>query len=165
MQRMIANAVRQQFERQLKSAFSQFTLNRTALIPPGCRLHEQKLANGRALFLFLIFSPRDDSFTIEIGWSETGTIPRSGCALPTDGTNQGGVMFRVSRLWQQFGFDYWWQFDPERNLENFAAWSPLPMEVELGKVSELVDDAMIKLVTHAKPYFEQIAAERGQFLL
>lgn len=162
MQSKLAKALRSQFEKELKNSLPAFSSDDHSEVPSGWRSYRFKVTPTLTLFVVLCLSPRDDRFTVELGWSEIGRLPVSGAFRPTDSPRDGGLMFRLSVLWHPQGRDHWWVLGHERTLEEMANFVPdQPAEEKMPDVVPKVADAIEKIVTFGLPYFEKIAADKG----
>ena len=162
MQSKLAKALRNQFETELKRNVPAFLEDKESELPPGWRSYRLNVAPGLTLFIALCLSPKDDRFTVELGWSEIGRLPAAGAFGPTDPPKGGGLTFRLSALWHPQRHDYWWVLGRQRTLEEMANFVPdQPAEEKLPDVAPKVADAIEKIVMFGLPYFEMIAAEKG----
>lgn len=160
MRSRLAKTVRQRFALRISQELPDFVLNQTEVVPSGCVLYERKTPT-LTFYILLLLAPKDDRFTIEVGWSEKGKLPTYNWGRPNDPPREGGIMFRMWCLWNTGNEDLWWRFEPEVKLEDIANWVPQPIEAALELVDTQVDDAIQKLLEFGIPYFERVAAEHG----
>lgn len=132
------------------------------LLPPDCRCWTLNHDDAVKLFLVLVVSPKDDSFTFEVGGSTHGRLPRSTMCHPGEEGDRSEFMFRLSRLWKVTGFDQWWYLGQTRTPIDVAAGVPDdPLEVKLADVEPKVEDALRAVKKYAVPYLGDIARKYG----
>jgi hypothetical protein len=174
MRSRLAKSVRKEFESRLKRDLPQFCLVESEPLPPGCRLFRWAMTPGFTAFLFLLISPNDESFTIEVAWSHDGNFPRMFPRIPVDfpaegvardKPRDGRFRFRLKRLWDP-RLDPFWYIVPRlvgsemnERLMNIARGidDEPPTEELLAKVGPLIEEAIGRVVTQAVPYLRNVA--------
>jgi hypothetical protein len=174
MRSNVATAVRKTFERRLRDELPQFRRVNGLAVPDVCRVYEWRATELLRLYLMLQLHRREDSFTIEIGWSLDGrwpehpSFPRS---LPRPGDFRE-VTFRIGLLWSEDP-DFWWDLAPspsavplDEALKDYGAFlegvknRPNVSEV-IARVAPAVEDVFVRLREHGLPYFREIATAAG----
>lgn len=162
MKAALGKLVRKHLHKRVRESLPQFTLNRSAKMPPGCSLYEYRLQSCITLYMVLLCAPQADRFNIEIGWSTNDVLPASGCFLPTTAVKGDGIVFRLWRLWRQDSVDHWWHLGRELTLEELARFAPEdPNETKIAQVEIQVEDAFQRLLDYGVPYWEKVAADHG----
>lgn len=162
MQSKLAKALRNEFKKELNNHIPDFVDDKDSELPSGWRSYRLDVTPTMTLFVVLCLSPKDDRFTVELGWSEVGRLPTAGASRPTDPPRDGGLAFRLSELWHPQGHDYWWVLGHQRTLEEMVNFVPeMPAEAKLPDVVLKVADAIAKIVAFGLPYFKDIAAKKG----
>jgi hypothetical protein len=75
MRSELANALRKYFAKQLKQKWPSFNETKNNDLPVGCRLYKLKLATDFTFYLLLQPSSKDESFTLELAWTQKDTFP------------------------------------------------------------------------------------------
>lgn len=143
MKTPIAKAVKASFENGLFSLWPFFERNTDEPLPRECRLYRWA-ASPVTFFVTLQTHRRDDSFTIELGWSLDGVSPLLFLArapVPEGAQAYKGYRFRLVRLWEDS--DKWWEVqDP-------------------SAADAAVSDAVGHLQSHGEPYLRDVAKQLG----
>jgi hypothetical protein len=161
MNSILSKEVRRRFEQQFRNEFPNFRRKSGEVLPPGTHLYERRVDEcGLSLFLVLLLSPKDDRFTIELGWGKGGVFPQNIQIGPEKATDSG-VSFRLASLWLGAGRDHWWWLGRERTLEEIGAGiSDGTLEEKAARIDSQVTDAVQRLKELALPYFENVLSEK-----
>ncbi len=162
MQSKLANAIRSRFALQMSQELPQFKRTSQYETPLGWVVYACSVGSDLTLFVILAISPKEDRFTLEVAWSSDENLPQCSTTIPEDTRQVPGLCLRLSRLWQQYGFDHWWGLGREITLEDMVNSVPEDsIETKLAQVQSQVDDAIQKLLEFGIPYFGRVAAEHG----
>jgi hypothetical protein len=155
MRSKLGKALRQKFEEELKKQYPQFEEDKKSIIPSGCRLYMWKLKENLFFFVELVLSPKDDSFTIQIGWSKNNDYPLSLNFDPQEISSKENSRFRMSLLVTQK--DYWWYLAKKSTLDDdFFTFVETPIEESLEKISPTIDEVFNQIKEYVIPYFEKV---------
>jgi hypothetical protein len=165
MRKEYNKAVYFEFENLLKASLPQFKRAKSQdNMGPETRLYSFQAAEQLHYFIKLIPHRLQQQFTLEVGWSVNGELPKLiPFATPYESAATDGVVVRLARFYVDS--DPWWIVEPplsgseslRRMREGIF---PDPQE-HLPCVPDLVADAVGKIKDYVIPYFTRIAAEHG----
>src|SRR5262245_1384166 len=112
MRGKLREIVRKRFAEHMKDRLPQFTTVDSEPIPRDCDLYGWIVSDNFSLYIRLQTHRKEDSFNIEIGWSDKGRWPQTLPATPGEGGQEGELRFRLPRLWRRDNIDVWWELDP-----------------------------------------------------
>lgn len=154
MKHPLGATVKKLLERRLREVFPGLQRVRKAAIPGGSDLYEWKHTDMFRCYLHCQLHRYEDSFTMRIGWTLSGTFPGLGPppTSPYDEPANGGLVFPLGMLWT--GSDYWWKLQPTVDTRGSES-------TEQPRLDSVVQDVVDKLNEYAVPYFRNIAARYG----
>jgi len=155
MRSQLGKSLRKEFDLKLEKEFSQFNVDKTAIVPSGCKVYVCKIREDFWAFFVLVISPKDDSFTIEVAWTKNKEFPKYAITLPNEIPKEGNARFRLSRLISPSS-DHWWYLARKKMLDDDLFISDEPLENCLKKVSPSVNEAIKQLKNYAIPYLKEI---------
>jgi hypothetical protein len=160
MRSVLTKTLQIEFKGAFASRFKIFEEARLSSAPPGSRAWNViKTARGSG-YIILIISPRDDRFTIEIARSESGVIPEATADGPSNCELKSECRFRISRIWQEFGFETWYNLQKEDDTD--AESSPLyPAGECLQRIPGKVVLAIEAIERFGIPYLERHLLEKS----
>lgn len=135
-------------------------------LPDGCLCWVLNPKSQFRFYVILLASPKDDSFTFEIGWNKRGRLPRSRINSPDEARDQDESCLRVGRFWDAQIYEDWWYFGRRRTPPEIVSGVPDdPLDIKLADVEPKVNDALAKLKHYAVPYLCGVAEKHGITLL
>ena len=174
MRKAIGRTLRGKFERQLLERLPWFQPFPFKDNPLGERAYCCRPADDLAFYIVLRPHPRQETFSIEIGWSDGRPWPLPhewwvDADAPVDGV---GGWLGLGALWGAPNGLHEWQLSEHMPLDFVLTASPEEFVARLvddeyvqtgvANVSAAVQDAVARVVDHALPYFRRIASERGR---
>ena len=173
MRKEIGEALRKQFSARLNERLPRFREIKPGTptdINPGSRLYGWEAAVDLWFFIVLVPSIKEaDSFWIEVAWSRDGRLPGH---FPTAGGAEG-ERANLGKLMGARNSFHRWEVTTVGSIglldqEAFDKWLKDPEKVEakrisdaLSKVPGCVEEAIDCIVSHALPYLDGIARDRG----
>jgi hypothetical protein len=153
MQQSLGAAVKKVLGRRLRQAFPGLHKVRQAPIPGGSDLYEWKQSDKFRCYFHCQLHRYEDSFTVRIGWTLSGTFPGLGPppTSPYAEPANGGLVLPLGMLWT--GADHWWELRPKGRAQGEAAAST--------HVEWVVEDVLAKLNDYAVPYLRSVAEKYG----
>lgn len=162
MNSKLCKTVASQFSRRLRATLPKFTEIKPSTLPPGWVCFRSSHTLPFHCFLVLAIAPREDRFTVDIGWSLTGDFPEGIWFGPDDSPKNDALLFRLSRLWQTNGMDHWWRLGRELSLEEMARFEQEDSQaIKMSQVESKVEDAIQHILKYGVPYLEKIAHTHG----
>ncbi len=157
MRSKLAKAVRKEFKLKLEESFPKFSEDKNSLYPLGSRIFFCELKESLFAFIGLLISPKDDSFTIEIGWSKNKLFHECTRNLPNEISHQDrSGCFRLSHLYNR-KLDFWWYLSKRMTLDDDPfSFVESSIEESLNKVPDSINEAIEQIKTYAIPYFENL---------
>jgi hypothetical protein len=123
---------------------------------PGSRCWLLAKRNHLSCFVVLLASPKADRFTLEVAWSRDGQLPRltTGEVQRTPEANE--CRFRLSRLWQPYGFETWYDLQCDADHPDSGAYDPAaPDAPSLARIPSKVARALDAFERFAVPYVRE----------
>lgn len=104
-----------------------------------------------------------DGYTLNIGLNEDDYWPRHAfpeSTLPTDEHVDGGLVFRINKLWNPNNSqEFWWWIGGDPRSQNLAL-DPLAMLASIGtpdsQIADALADTRSKVEAHLVPYFDEV---------
>jgi hypothetical protein len=160
MRKELTKLLKTNFIEKLNEQLPQFEEDNNFQIPAGCKLFSQKVRKDLWFFLELVISPKDDCFTIQIGWSKKGLFPTKIGTYQSEieeiGVNDN-LIFRLSRLIDE-NLDYWWCLAKKRTLEDdFFTFKETPIEIAKQNIPPAIDEVFEQINQYIIPYFDKIS--------
>lgn len=155
MRSKLSKSVKYEFDLRLKNDFPYFEDDTSEMIPKGCKGYTWKINDNIWAYILLVFSPKDDSFTVEIAWTKTKNFPAYTFNLPYENSERENSRFRLSQL-IDVKSDYWWYLGRRKTLDDDLFVPDEDIKNLLPKVKPLVDDAIQKIRHYAIPYLKSL---------
>jgi hypothetical protein len=160
MRSTLVKALQKKFEKELEKQFPQFEEDKESIVPPKYKVYVWKSQQNLYFFICLLPSPKDDSFTVDIGWSKSGKLPNNP-VIYESGEDQivssENIMFRLSRIYERKQFEHWWYLAKKSTLnDDFFTFVETPIEESMEKISPKIDEVFKKVKEHVIPYFEKV---------
>src|SRR5215204_218576 len=155
MRSKLGKIVRAKFDESMKKLLPSFSEDSSAIVPSGCKVYRLEISPSFTAFVTLLISPKDDSYTVDIGWSHNGEYPHSTFTQPEEVSSQGDARFRLGHT---FGSrqDFWWYLARRTSLDDdFFSFVEDPIDVAIGRVDAAIADTFEKILYYAVPYFER----------
>lgn len=155
MKRATEQAVRAEFQKRVARELQQFRLIESHELPAECDLFAAPLGGDLTLFVVFQVSSREESFTIELGWSTSGSYPLVGafatghvqCPEVSERTE---ARFRLPSLWTEG--DVWW------SLSGSRVWATLTGS---DHAQRALDDAWRRLLREGIQCLRVVARKHG----
>ena len=177
MRKAIGKTLRREFERRLLEGLPCFRPFPFKDNPLGERAYCCRAADDLAFYIVLRPHSRQETFCIEVGWSD-GTpwpLPHEWWTDPGTPANGAGGWLSLGALWGAPNGMHEWQLSEHMSLDFSLTASPDEFVARLvddgyvqtgvANVPAAVRDAVARVVEHAVPYFWRVAAERGRTFL
>ena len=171
MKRAIGQVLKRSFRSALKRRCPEFVEIHDAVVPAGAPVFCWDARPRLSFYLVLVTWSREDKFTIEGAWSESGEFPSDeGLSAPRDCPYHrivkdqpvgGKFRFRLPTLWLDRG-EFWWEIvppvTPEEMIERFDRFvkTSTSEEPTIDELRERIEasaaDAVDRIVEHFIPY-------------
>jgi hypothetical protein len=153
MRSKLNKVLRTEFERRLKNQLPSFKLYKEAIVPPTCYVYCQPVNASRWVFITLVISPKDDSFTVEIGWSNDGFYPQHYNYFARQINSAANTRLRLSNLIDERS-DYWWYLSKKKSLDDeFFSFQEDSLEESMLKIDPALNQVFEQLNKFAIPCF------------
>lgn len=159
MRSQLGKSVRAQFKLKLSDLRWEFVLSPDVIVPAGYYVYSHRCRQGYVCFILLAISPRRDSFTVEIAWSNDGQLP-SQLTVDFDFRNELPSMARV-RLSQlsDVRSDKWWHLSKQRSVwDDFENFTETPIDEAITQIPIALDEVFDELQNKSMPLFERVIA-------
>jgi len=158
------------FQRDFEKLYPQFSLLK---LPSSSTLTIWAWSVDPRLAFYVALSPfkDEDSFALEVAWSEDGEFPWT--SFGQVDVEAPARRERLGRLWARHGKEPVWdaapevatamqgRFDAIQRGEEVSYPPPPAVEVVIPRIARLVDDCLQKFREYALPLFNQVAQHRG----
>ncbi|MGO8673806.1 MAG: hypothetical protein ACLQVD_20905 [Capsulimonadaceae bacterium] len=165
MRKEYNRASKAEFEKQVKELSPQFRRAKSnSDLGPSLGLYRLQAADDLYFFIELVPHRLQERFTVEIGWSTDGVLPKAEAfASPRDPPKGNGHVVRLPSFYTDK--DPWWEVEPlppgKELLRRVREGIYPDPEDYLPRVPDVVADAVGKIREFAIPYLTRVAAERG----
>ena len=157
MQRKLAQVIRKNLKERVAKELPDLNLIKGVNPYPGNLTWSHKYHTSLTIFVAWLPSPRDESFTFEVGWSRKNRFPE-GHFPSISPSNSELEEFRV-RIGLLFSDnDFWWDLDPfELEVADPMRYlQATPLETLLARVDSNLDDAISKILQFGIPLLDKI---------